>query len=136
MNDVTELVKDATTTTWTLAVGQERLGQVGWAELVLRANVEDVTPAVDEVPSPVAPVPMHAGGTSPYFRAAELSHDDPVRALDARGHRRGPGQLEGAERDPASRPHENRSRHAQVRERVVHPERLVRGRLTAEVVQR
>src|SRR5690348_11998753 len=106
-------------------MSQESLRQVARPELVLRPDAEDVAPAVDEVSAPVAPVPAHAGGACADPRASELSDDDAVRALHPCRYLRRTSELECADREPTAGAHEDGSRHAEVPERVVHPERLV-----------
>ena len=115
---------------------QESLREVGRPELVLRADAEDVASAVDEVPAPVAPVPAHAGGACPDLRAPELPDDDAVGALDPRRHLGGVGKREPGDHEPPPGPNERAPRHAEVAERVVHPERLVGGGLPAKIVHR
>src|SRR5215470_3286291 len=154
MNDVTELVTEASTSappgntsplldsiTWrgiaeTLAVRQEGLRERGRPELVLGSHPQDVAPAVDEVAAPVAPVPAHARSAGSDARRPDLPHNDAVRALDCRSHLRGPSEREGRDRAATACPNAHDPRDAQVAERVVQPEGLVDARLAPEIVDR
>src|SRR5437016_11198941 len=119
MNVVTELVTEASNKLRRLAVRQEGLRQVGGAELILRPDAKHIAPAVEEVPTPVAPVPADACSAGSDARASEHPEDDAVRALHGSRDLGPPGECERPYRQPSPGPHERRSRDAQVAERVV-----------------
>src|SRR5436305_1538916 len=126
MNEVTELVSEASTEPSLTAPDAERRGERAGPEAVYGADAHDVLAAVDEVPAAVAPVPADRGRADPHERAlAERPQDEPARAFDRRRHARGAREAELRHHHTAIRRDRDPGGNAEEAERVVEPERLV-----------